>query len=142
MITFAIFSYLVLIALLLGSFINLAADRIPRRESVVRPRSHCRSCGRVLNAIDLLPVAGYLVRRGRCMTCHAPIGVLAPLVEASAGALMLVSLLWLGPWPGVLFGFTLVGLGGLSVVGLAVALARSRSPRADTGSGPARHVRG
>lgn len=142
MITFAIFSYLVLIALLLGSFINLAADRIPRRESVVRPRSHCRSCGRVLNAIDLLPVAGYLVRGGRCVTCRAPIGVTAPLVEASAGALMMLSLVSFGLWPGALLGLALVGLGGLSVVGIAVAFARSRAPRAGTASGAERHARG
>ena len=40
--------YLVLVALLLGSFINLAADRLPRGESLIRPRSHCRACGRQL----------------------------------------------------------------------------------------------
>ncbi len=37
----AVMAYLVVVALLLGSFINLAADRLPRRESLVRPRSHC-----------------------------------------------------------------------------------------------------
>jgi prepilin signal peptidase PulO-like enzyme (type II secretory pathway) len=109
------------VALLLGSFINLAVDRIPRRESVIRPRSHCRSCGRVLNAIDLLPVAGYLMRGGRCATCRAKIGVSSPLVEATAGALVLVPLVWLGLWPGALVGFALVGLGGLTLVGLAAA---------------------
>ena len=62
-------TYAVLVAALVGSFINLAADRVPRRESVVRPRSRCRSCGRVLNLVDLIPVAGYLIRAGRCATC-------------------------------------------------------------------------
>ena len=61
-------AYAVLVAALVGSFINLAADRVPRGESVVRPRSHCRSCGRVLNFVDLIPVAGYLIRAGRCAT--------------------------------------------------------------------------
>ena len=60
--------YFVLVALFVGSFINLAADRLPRGESLVTPRSHCRSCGRVLNVIDLLPVAGYFIRGGRCAT--------------------------------------------------------------------------
>jgi len=45
---------------------DVAADRVPRGESIVRPRSHCRSCGRLLTVVDLLPVAGYLLRRGRC----------------------------------------------------------------------------
>src|SRR6266550_1838179 len=74
-------AYAVLVAALVGSFINLAADRVPRRESLVHPRSHCRSCGRVLNLVDLIPVAGYLVRRGRCATCGVQIGASAPLIE-------------------------------------------------------------
>lgn len=112
-------SYLVLVALLVGSFINLAADRLPRRESIVHPRSHCRSCGRVLNAVDLLPVVGYLVRRGRCATCRAPIGFSAPLVEATAGACMLLGLSLLGFWPGALLGFALVAVLGTALVGMA-----------------------
>ncbi|HEX2679843.1 MAG TPA: prepilin peptidase, partial [Candidatus Dormibacteraeota bacterium] len=56
-------AYLVFVGLMLGSFINLAADRLPRHESVVAPRSHCRACGRELNFVDLLPVVGWLLRR-------------------------------------------------------------------------------
>jgi prepilin signal peptidase PulO-like enzyme (type II secretory pathway) len=122
----AIAAYPVLVALLCGSFINLAADRVPRRESVLRPRSHCRACDRQLNAVDLLPVAGYLLRGGRCATCRTPIGVGAPLVEACAGALMLGAVVWLGTWPGVAAGALLVAWFGLGVVGLAML----RRPRA------------
>jgi leader peptidase (prepilin peptidase)/N-methyltransferase len=121
LLTFAADSYLVLVAMLLGSFINLAADRAPRGESLMRPRSHCRACGRVLNALDLVPVAGYLIRGGRCATCEAPIGASSPLVEAAAGAGMLAALAWLGLWPGAALGFALVALLGLAVVGLGVA---------------------
>jgi len=118
-------TYLVLIALMLGSFINLAADRVPRRESVVSPPSHCRSCGRRLNPLDLLPVAGYLLRRGRCASCGAPIGAASPIVEAVSGACMATALIWLGPWPGAAAGLILVGLWGLTVTG--VALRRQRA---------------
>ena len=112
--------YLVLVALLLGSFINLAADRLPRGESLVRPRSHCRSCARLLNMWDLLPVAGYLLRRGRCATCSTPIGVSSPLVEAACGAGMLAALLLFGLYPG---GF--VGLGAVALIGSVVVAAAS-----------------
>jgi leader peptidase (prepilin peptidase)/N-methyltransferase len=112
-------AYLVLVGLLLGSFINLAADRLPRSESIVRPRSHCRSCGRELNGVDLLPVLGYAIRGGRCATCRTAIGASAPLVEAVSGALMLAAIAWLGLWPGALTGLVLVALWGLLVVGLA-----------------------
>lgn len=120
-------AYLVVVALLIGSFINLAADRLPRGESLVRPPSHCRSCGRRLNAVDLLPIAGYLVRRGRCATCRAPIGVSAPIVEAVSGLLMAVPMAALGVWPGALFGFALVANWGLAVTRFAQRRAAGRS---------------
>jgi leader peptidase (prepilin peptidase) / N-methyltransferase len=121
-------SYLVLVALIIGSFINLAADRVPRGESVIRPRSHCRSCGRTLNVIDLLPVVGYLLRGGRCATCRTSIGVAAPMVEAVSGGFMAAAILWLGLWPGAVAGLGLVALLGLIVTGLAMR------PRRATGA--------
>ena len=111
-------AYLVLVGLMLGSFINLAADRLPRRESIVSPRSHCRSCGRVLDAVDLIPVGGYLIRGGRCAGCGVAIGVWSPVVEVLCGAAMVAALVLLGPWPGALVGFAGVTLVGVATVGL------------------------
>ena len=112
--------YLVFLGLMLGSFINLAADRLPRGESVIRPRSHCRACGRQLNALDLAPVAGYLIRGGRCATCRTPIGASAPLVEFVAGCCMVVAIALLGLWPGGAVGLVLVGLWGVGITGVAM----------------------
>ena len=112
-------AYFVLVALLVGSFINLAVDRIPRGESIVRPRSHCRACGRVLNVLDLIPVAGYLIRGGRCATCQAPIGPSAPLIEAAAGACMVTAIAWLGLFPGVVLGLMLLYLLAVVLISLA-----------------------
>jgi prepilin signal peptidase PulO-like enzyme (type II secretory pathway) len=123
---FAVMAYLVLDALLVGSFINLAADRLPRGESIVHPRSHCRSCGRVLNLVDLIPVAGFVVRRGRCASCGASIGASAPAVEAACGLLMLVPLATLGLLPGALVGGVAVMSLGVAVVSLAFARAGAR----------------
>ncbi|HEY1421271.1 MAG TPA: prepilin peptidase [Candidatus Dormibacteraeota bacterium] len=118
--------YLVFVGLVLGSFVNMAADRVPRGESVIRPRSHCRACDRQLNVIDLLPVAGYLLRRGRCATCGAPIGAAAPLVEAICGGCMVAGIGWLGLWPGAI-----VGLAAVAAFG-AVAIARGAPNRSDS----------
>ena len=111
-------AYLVVVALMAGSFINLAADRLPRRESLVSPRSHCRSCGRVLNLVDLIPVAGYLVRGGRCASCRTAIGASSPAVEALCGAAMVASVALLGPWWGAVAGFVAVGAIGVAGVSL------------------------
>ena len=117
----AIEAYLVLVALLVGSFINLAADRVPRGESLLRPRSHCRSCGRVLNAVDLIPVAGYMIRGGSCATFRVPIGGASPLIEAVCGGCMAAALFWLGPWMGFALGAVLIAGIGAAVVRVNVA---------------------
>jgi prepilin signal peptidase PulO-like enzyme (type II secretory pathway) len=122
----AVMAYLVLVALLLGSFINLAADRLPRGESIVHPRSHCRSCGRVLDLVDLIPVAGYVVRRGRCASCGASIGASSPAIEAACGLLMLVPLATLGLVSGALVGGVAVMSLGVAAVSLAFARAGAR----------------
>ena len=120
-------AYLVLLGLMVGSFINLAADRLPRGESVIRPRSHCRACGRQLNVVDLIPVLGYVVRGGRCGSCRALIGAAAPVVEAVSGGCVLVAVVWLGLWPGAVAGLVLVGLWAIAVIGFA--LRRSETAR-------------
>src|SRR2546427_5324835 len=89
-------AYAVLVAALVGSFINLAADRVPRRESLVHPRSHCRSCGRVLNLVDLIPVAGYAIRGGGRAGRGQRIGGSSPPVEGLCGASMLALFVLLG----------------------------------------------
>jgi leader peptidase (prepilin peptidase)/N-methyltransferase len=119
---------LVLVGLIFGSFINLAADRVPRGESILHPRSHCRNCGRQLNVIDLLPVVGYLLRGGRCATCGTQIGVVAPTVEAICGASMIAAILWLGFWPGALLGLASIALFGGIVI--AAAMRRGVTTRA------------
>lgn len=80
----------VLIALLglaVGSFLNVVSYRVPRRESLVRPASHCPSCGRPVRNRHNVPVLGWLMLRGRCADCRAPISARYPLVEAGTAAL-------------------------------------------------------
>ena len=75
---------------------------------------------RELNVVDLVPVLGYAARGGRCATCRTPIGVTAPLVEVVSGGCVLVSLIWLGLWPGAIAGLALVALWGFAVIGFAI----------------------
>jgi leader peptidase (prepilin peptidase)/N-methyltransferase len=73
--------------LLVGSFLNVCIYRLPRRESVSWPGSHCTSCGRTLAWFENVPVVSWLILRGRCRTCRARIAVIYPLVELITGAL-------------------------------------------------------
>ncbi len=83
----------------LGSFANVLIHRLPRNESIVRPRSRCPACGGAIRWHDNLPVLGWLLLRGRYRDCGAPISPRYPLVEA-AGALAGAAALWrFGPTP-------------------------------------------
>jgi leader peptidase (prepilin peptidase)/N-methyltransferase len=63
----------VLLGMIVASFLNVCADRLPAGQSVVYPPSHCPACSRRLAAKDLIPVFSYLWLRGRCRYCGAPI---------------------------------------------------------------------
>jgi leader peptidase (prepilin peptidase)/N-methyltransferase len=73
--------------LLVGSFLNVVAYRLPRGESLVKPRSRCPHCDTQLRAIDNIPLLSWLALRGRCHHCGAPISARYPLVEFTTGAL-------------------------------------------------------
>ncbi|RLC94734.1 MAG: prepilin peptidase [Chloroflexi bacterium] len=76
-----------------GSFLNLCIDRLPLDESILRPPSHCPTCGRRLSALDLVPVLSYLWLHGRCRYCGASIPLRTPMVEAMSG-LIFALLYW------------------------------------------------
>lgn len=82
-----------LLGLLVGSFLNVVVWRVPRGESVVSPPSHCPSCDTRLGAVENVPVVSWVVLRGRCRHCRAPISARYPLVEL-ATALLFGALAW------------------------------------------------
>jgi leader peptidase (prepilin peptidase)/N-methyltransferase len=66
---------------LIGSFLNVVIHRLPRRESLVRPRSRCPHCGTQIAEYDNVPVISWLVLRGRCRHCGERISARYPAVE-------------------------------------------------------------
>jgi leader peptidase (prepilin peptidase)/N-methyltransferase len=73
--------------LIIGSFLNVVAYRLPRGESLAHPPSRCPSCGAGIKPYDNVPVLSWLLLRGRCRACGAPISPRYPIVEAITGAL-------------------------------------------------------
>ncbi len=72
--------------LLTGSFITVVAHRVPRRESIVGPRSRCPHCGAQIAAYDNVPVLSWLLLRGRGRCCGNRISVRYPAAELALAA--------------------------------------------------------
>jgi leader peptidase (prepilin peptidase)/N-methyltransferase len=104
------------LGLVVGSFVNVVAWRVPRGESVVRPPSACISCGTPVQPRDNVPVVSWLLLHGRCRTCSAPISRRYPLVEVGTAALFTVMALRFA-WDPVLPAYLY-----LAAVGMALAL--------------------
>src|SRR5918997_5922539 len=76
-----------LFGLIVGSFLNVVAHRLPLRQSLVKPRSACPQCGTQVRAYDNVPVLSWLLLRARCRDCGTPISARYPLVEAATAVL-------------------------------------------------------
>jgi leader peptidase (prepilin peptidase)/N-methyltransferase len=75
-----------LLGLCVGSFLNVCIYRIPRRESLTWPASHCTACSRPLAWFENVPLVSWLALRGRCRTCGARISPMYPIVELTTAA--------------------------------------------------------
>lgn len=94
--------------LAVGSFLNVVAWRLPRGESLAHPPSACPACGERVRPRDNVPVLGWLLLRGRCRDCAAPISPRYPVVEAATGALWMAVALRGGDAVDVVLGLLLV----------------------------------
>ncbi len=101
--------------LVFGSFLNVVVYRLPRRMSLVRPRSHCPACGAQVRWFDNVPLLSYVLLLGRCRACRARISVRYPVVELAGGALAAAV--------AARFGLTLAGAEAMLLVMLLLPLA-------------------
>lgn len=86
-----------LFGLVLGSFFNVVIWRLPRGESLVRPRSACPHCCAQIRAVDNVPLLSWLVLGGRCRSCREPISPRYPLVELATGVGFALVTWWFTP---------------------------------------------
>ncbi|WP_308467468.1 prepilin peptidase [Rathayibacter soli] len=80
--------------LLIGSFLNVVAYRVPAGVSIVSPPSACPNCGRAIRPWDNVPVLSWLVLRGKCRDCAEPISKRYPLVELGTGVGFVAVTVW------------------------------------------------
>jgi leader peptidase (prepilin peptidase) / N-methyltransferase len=123
------YTFAIMLGLVIGSFLNVVAHRLPimmerawdaemaasrgepeaelPRYNLWVPRSACPHCGHVLRTWDNLPVFSYLLLRGRCRDCHAPIGWQYPVLEIASALLAAAALAHFGPHMQALLAFAL-----------------------------------
>ena len=107
--------YAGVLGLAVGSFLNVCIGRLPRGESLVRPRSRCPRCGEPIAWYDNIPILSWLVLRGRCRACRDPISWGYPALELITGV----------TWVGIaaVFGPTWHALQGAILFSLLLAIA-------------------
>jgi len=107
--------YAGVLGLAVGSFLNVCIGRLPKGESLIRPRSRCPRCGEPIAWFDNVPVLSWLALRGRCRACREPISWVYPALELTTAAI----------WVGIaaLYGPTWHALQGAVLFSLLLAIA-------------------
>ncbi|UJF35974.1 prepilin peptidase [Paenibacillus hexagrammi] len=108
--TILISVYIFLLGLVLGSFFNVVALRVPEKKSIVHPPSACPKCGTRLKTRDLFPVVSYLFSLGRCRYCKTKVSPIYPLGELTSALLFLWIYLHFGNHWETVIGLALVSL--------------------------------
>jgi len=81
---------------IVGSFLNVCIHRIPGGKSIIAPSSHCPLCKTPIRFYDNIPLVSFIILKGRCRGCQAPISLRYPLVEFLMGLFSLILLLRYG----------------------------------------------
>lgn len=115
------------LGLAVGSFLTVVVDRVPKKESIVRPRSRCPGCGAAVRARDNVPVVSWLLLRGRCRACGERISVRYPLIEAgTAVAFVAVALTYDDAYVAILLGAFAAVLIAVSAIDLELKIIPNR----------------
>ena len=89
--------FAVMLGLVIGSFLNVCIHRLPLGESIVWPASRCPHCRAEIGPGDNIPVLSYLLLRGRCRACAAPISLQYPIIELATGVIFGGAFLLIAP---------------------------------------------
>jgi len=88
-----VIAFMAVLGAMIGSFLNVVIHRVPLGQSIVLPSSACPACGAAIHFYDNIPILSFLILRGRCRSCRAPISPRYPTVEALC-ALLFALVTW------------------------------------------------
>lgn len=88
--------YFFIFGTIFGSFYNVVGYRLPREQSLIKPRSHCPNCNHVLTPIELIPILSYIIQRGKCKNCSQKISPFYAIFEFITGLLFALSYIKFG----------------------------------------------
>lgn len=91
-----IYVILFILGIILGSFYNVLATRLPQNKSIIKPGSHCVFCNKKLNWYENIPLVSYILQKGKCRHCkeHIPYDIF--ISELATGVLFVFSYLYFG----------------------------------------------
>lgn len=101
----------------LGSFYHVVGYRMPKGESIIRPKhSYCPNCGKKLSWYELIPILSYIIQKGKCRSCHEKISIFHPFIEIITGLLFAVSFYSFGFSYELIIALVLVSLFSIVIV--------------------------
>lgn len=87
--------FILLLGLFIGSFLNVLIDRLPKEESI-KGRSHCEKCKKTLKWYDLIPLLSFIMLKGKCRYCSAPLSFYYPIIELTTGIMFALTFYFFG----------------------------------------------
>jgi len=94
----------------LGSFYNVVGTRVLKKQSIIKPRSHCEKCGHVLAWYELIPIFSFIFLKGKCRNCKTKLSYLYLFSEFFCGLLFAISFYSFGFTPNLIIAITLSSL--------------------------------
>ena len=93
-----------------GSFFNVVGYRLPLKESIVNPPSHCPKCNHKLTPMELIPIISYIIQKGKCKHCHNKISPFYLVFELVTGLLFSITYLVYGLTPDIIIPLTFISM--------------------------------
>ena len=93
-----------------GSFYNVLGLRTMKKESFIKPRSHCEKCGHVLSWYELIPIFSFIFLKGKCRNCKTKLSYLYLFSEFFCGLLFAISFYSFGFTPNLIISIVLSSL--------------------------------